>query len=110
MVNPGGTNEKFAKAQLSHATLLVHEQNAEIPDLIAEGKADIMITETMEARKYVRLNNKLAAPLVDQPFTKSRFGVLMAKGDQDLLNYVNFFLAEMETNGTMDALENEYIK
>ena len=110
MVNPGGTNEKFAKAQLSHATLLVHEQNAEIPDLIAEGKADIMITETMEARKYVRLNNKLAAPLVDQPFTKSRFGVLMAKGDQDFLNYVNFFLAEMETNGTMDALENEYIK
>ena len=110
MVNPGGTNQKFAIAHLPHATLLVHEQNAEIPGLIAEGKADIMITETMEAQKYVKLNNKLAAPLVDKPFTKSRFGVLMAKGDQDLLNYVNFFLAELETDGTMDALEEEYIK
>lgn len=110
MVNPGGTNEKFAKSQLPHATLLVHEQNAEIPGLIAEGKADVMITETMEARKYVRMNKKLAAPLVDAPFTKSRFGVLMAKGDQDLLNYVNFFLAEMETNGTMEELEDTYIK
>lgn len=110
MVNPGGTNEKFAKAHLSHATLLVHEQNAEIPGLIAEGKADIMITETMEARKYVKINPKLAAPLVDHPFTKSRFGVLMAKGDQDFLNYVNFFLAELETDGTMDALEDTYIK
>ena len=78
--------------------------------LIAEGKADIMITETMEARRYVRMNEKLAAPLVDKPFTRSRFGALMAKGDQDFLNYVNFFLAEMETDGTMDALEDTYIK
>ena len=110
MVNPGGTNEKFAKSRLPHVTLLIHEKNAEIPSLIAEGKADIMITETMEARRYVRMNEKLAAPLVDKPFTRSRFGALMAKGDQDFLNYVNFFLAEMETDGTMDALEDTYIK
>ena len=110
MVNPGGTNEKFAKAELPHATLLIHEKNAGIPSLIAEGKADIMITETMEARRYVKMNRKLAAPLVDSPFTKSRFGALMAKGDQEFLNYVNFFLAEMETNGTMEQLENKYIR
>ncbi len=110
MVNPGGTNEKFAKANLPKATLLIHEQNAEIPGLIAEGRADIMITETMEANRYVKLNKKLAAPLVDEPFTKSRFGALMEKGDQDFLNYINFFLAEMETNGTMEELENKYMK
>ena len=52
MVNPGGTNEKFALANLPDCTLLVHPQNAEIPGLIAEGKADVMITETMEARRY----------------------------------------------------------
>lgn len=56
------------------------------------------------------MNRKLAAPLVDSPFTKSRFGALMAKGDQEFLNYVNFFLAEMETNGTMEQLENKYIR
>ena len=110
MVNPGGTNEKFARAYLPHATLIVHEQNAEIPGLISEGKADIMITETMEARKYVKMDKNLAAPLVDTPFTKNRFGVLMAKGDQELLNYVNFFLAELSMNGTMEQLEEQYIK
>ena len=47
MVNPGGTNEKFALANLPDCTLIVHQQNAEIQGLIAEGKADIMITETM---------------------------------------------------------------
>ena len=100
----------LADLNLPQATLLIHEQNAEIPALVGEGKADIMITETMEARKYVRLNEKLAAPLVDKPFTRSRFGALLAKGDQDFLNYVNFFLAEMETDGTMAQLEAQYIQ
>lgn len=110
MVNPGGTNEKFAREHLPHATLLVHEQNAEIPGLVAEGKADIMITETMEAVRYTRMDKRLGAPLVDKPFTRSRFGVLMAKGDQDLLNYVNFVLAELEMNGTMKQMEDTYIR
>lgn len=72
----------------------MHPQNAEIPSLIAEGKADVMITETMEARRYVRDDARLAAPLLDEPFTKNHFGILLAKGDQDWLNYINFFMEE----------------
>lgn len=110
MVNPGGTNEKFALSNLPNCTLLVHQYNAEIPGLIAEGKADAMITETMEARRYVRDDARLAAPLIDEPFTKSSFGILMQKGDQDFLNYVNFFMEEMDDNDTLDKLEDKYIK
>lgn len=109
MVNPGGTNEKFARQYLPDATILVHEQNAEIPGLVADGQADIMITETMEALRYEKMDERLAAPLAAAPFTKNRFGVLMAKGDQELLNYINFVLAELTMNGTMDEMEAEYI-
>ncbi|MCD8175553.1 MAG: transporter substrate-binding domain-containing protein [Phascolarctobacterium sp.] len=110
MANPGGTNEKFAKEALPNAQLIIHDQNAEIPALIAEGKADVMITETMEARKYCREDSRLAAPLIDEPFTKNQFGILMQKGDLDWLNYVNFFMEEKYLDGTMDRLEEEYIK
>lgn len=110
MVNPGGTNEKFALSNLPDCTLLVHPQNAEIPGLIAEGKADAMITETMEARRYVRDDSRLAAPLIDDPFTKNQFGILMQKGDQEWLNYVNFFMEEKEMDGTLEKLEEAYIK
>jgi cyclohexadienyl dehydratase len=110
MVNPGGTNEKFAKANLPKATLIVHPQNAEIPGLVAAGKADVMITETMEARRYVRDNAKLAAPLVNAPFTKNDFGIMMKKGDQDFLNFVNLWMEEVQFNGTLDQLEAKYIK
>ena len=46
---------------------------------------------------------------MNQPFTKNRFGAFMQKGDQEFLNYVNFFLAELETNGTMKNMEQKYI-
>lgn len=41
-----------------------------------------MITETMEARRYTRDDARLAAPLLDDPFTKNQFGILMQKGEQ----------------------------
>lgn len=110
MVNPGGTNEKFALANLPNALLLIHPQNAEIPGLVAEGKADVMITETMEARRYVKDNPKLAAPLLDEPFTKNNFGILLQQDDQIFLNYINMWMEEMTLNGTFERLENKYIK
>lgn len=110
MYNPGGTNEKFAKEMTPKAELLMHEHNAEIPGLIGEGKADVMITETMEARRYVKDNPKLAAPLIEKPFTENHFGVLMKQDYPKLLEAVNAWMASIKKNGMMDALENKYIK
>ncbi len=110
MYNPGGTNEKFAKESTPKAQLIMHEQNAEIPGLVGEGKADVMITETMEAVRYVKDNPKVAAPLVDKPFTENHFGVLMKKDYPDLLKAVNDWMAGIKADGTMDKWENQYIK
>ncbi len=110
MYNPGGTNEKFAKEMTSKAQLLMHEHNAEIPGLVGDGKADVMITETMEARRYVRDNPKVAAPLVDKPFTENHFGVLMKQGYPKLESAVNDWMKQIKADGTMDKWENQYIK
>ena len=111
MINPGGTNEKFARANLPKATLIVHEENADIPIQIAEGKADIMITETVEAVSWVKREPRLAAPLVDKPFegTRHSCGILMEKGDQEFLNYINFVLAELRMDGRLQQLEIKYL-
>ncbi|MBD3879881.1 MAG: transporter substrate-binding domain-containing protein [Quinella sp. 1Q5] len=109
MINPGGTNEKFARANLPNAKLIVHEDNADIPIQIAEGNADIMITETVEAFSWVKREPKLAAPLVDKPFSRHSCGILMQRGDQELLNYINFVLAELRMDGTLEQLEIKYL-
>ena len=111
MINPGGTNEKFARANLPNAKLIVHEDNADIPLQIAAGNADIMITETVEAVSWIKREPRLAAPLVDKPFdgTRHSCGILLAKGDQEFLNYINFVLAELRMDGRLEQLEIKYL-
>ena len=109
MVNPGGLNEKFALQNLPDCTLIVHDVNQEIPALVAEGEADIMITEIMEAGYYIGQDKRLAAPLIYEPFTQGQLGVLMPKGSEDLLDYVNMFLATERESGRLDDLAEEYI-
>ena len=109
MVNPGGLNEKFARENLPDVTLIIHDVNQDIPGLIAEGEADVMITEIMEAGYYVGQDNRLAAPLIYEPFTNGQLGVLMPKGSEDLLDYVNAFLEEEKGSGRIDELADEYI-
>lgn len=108
MVNPGGTNEKFANERLTHATLIVHQKNEEIPMLIAEGKADIMITEITEAPYYISTDQRLAAPLLSTPFTHSFIGVLMRKGQDDLQKLVNLQIMQMKADGSLRQLHEKY--
>ena len=108
MVNPGGLNEKFANENLTHATIIVHEKNEEIPSLIAEGEADVMITEITEAPYYIQADTRLAAPLMNSPFTNGEIGVLMRKGQDDLLLLVNDVIRQMKSDGTLRQLQQKY--
>ena len=108
MVNPGGLNEKFAMANLTHATIIVHQKNEEIPTLVAEGEADVMITEITEAPYYVQTDPRLAAPLLAQPFTHGEIGVLMQKGQEDLRQTVNSTIRRMKSDGSLRRLHEKY--
>ena len=108
MVNPGGLNEKFAKENLIRANIVVHQKNEEIPTLVAEGAADVMITETTEAPYYVQTDTRLAAPLLNTPFTHGEIGVLMRKGQENLLQMVNNVIREMKADGSLRKLHEKY--
>ena len=108
MVNPGGLNEKFAHEKLTHARIVVHQKNEEIPSLVAEGQADVMITEITEAPYYVQTDTRLAAPLLNAPFTHGEIGVLMQKGQEDLLQMVNAVIRQMKADGSLRRLHEKY--
>lgn len=108
MVNPGGLNEKFARENLPSCTLIVFEKNEEIPSKVAAGEADVMITEITEAPWYVQNDTRLAAPLLGTPFTRGQIGVLMRKGQEDLLKKVNAKIQEMKSDGRLKGLHDKY--
>ena len=108
MVNPGGLNEKFANENLTHANIVVYQKNEEIPTLVAEGAADVMITEITEAPYYVQTDTRLAAPLLNAPFTHGEIGILMQKGQEDLLQMVNNVIRQMKSDGSLRKLHEKY--
>ena len=107
--NPGGLNEKFARKYLTHAKLAIHPVNEEIPGLIASGKGDVMITEIMEAAYYCSQDRRLAAPLLDAPFTRGELGALLPPGNEALLKYVDDFIRDARRSGLLDELKARYL-
>jgi cyclohexadienyl dehydratase len=69
IVNPGGTNERFAKAHIKNAEIKVHNDNVTIFDEIAKGDADLMMTDASETRYQQKLHpDVLCAVHPEKPF------------------------------------------
>ncbi|MGA2292293.1 transporter substrate-binding domain-containing protein [Bradyrhizobium sp.] len=69
IVNPGGTNERFARANVKNAEIRIYNDNVSIFDEIARGEADLMITDASETRYQQKLHpGVLCAVHPDQPF------------------------------------------
>jgi cyclohexadienyl dehydratase len=69
IVNPGGTNERFAKANVKTAEIRVYNDNVTIFDEIAKGDADLMMTDASETRYQQKLHpGLLCAVHPDRPF------------------------------------------
>jgi cyclohexadienyl dehydratase len=69
IVNPGGTNERFARAKVKNAEIRTYNDNVTIFDEIAKGNADVMMTDASETRYQQKLHaGVLCAVHPDKPF------------------------------------------
>jgi cyclohexadienyl dehydratase len=109
--NPGGTNEIFVLENLKQAQVSTHDKNAEIPALIAEGKGDVMITETYEALHYSKADPRLSAVFVDHPLTpKNELGFMLPVDDADYLRVMQFAWDLADERDALDEAEERWLK
>ena len=71
IVNPGGTNEAFVRQHLAAADLRIFIDNVAIFDEIRANRADVMVTDAIEARLQQRLRPGLCAVHPEHPFDHS---------------------------------------
>ena len=69
VTNPGGSNQAFAQANLSHATLTVFPDNKTIANEIVAGRQDVMVTDGVEVDHDALVHPELCAAAVPAPFT-----------------------------------------
>jgi cyclohexadienyl dehydratase len=108
-VNPGGTNEKFVRENIKNAQVILVQNNLEIPKMVAEGKVDVMITDSTEARYYATQDERLSAILTENPFDLHEKGYLMPQGDLDFQNWIDLWMDEMKLQGKFKELEKKWI-
>lgn len=97
VVNPGGTNERFARENLKRATIVPHPDNRTIFDEIVAGRADVMMTDGIEVRLQERRQPALKAATTE-PFTRTGKAVLLLPGSE-LTARVDAWLSPQVTNG-----------
>jgi cyclohexadienyl dehydratase len=100
VVNPGGTNEKFADANLTQATIVRHPDNNTIFEEILAGRADLMITDATETRWQQQQHPELCAVHPEAPFTFSEKAYLLPRGDVVLKEWVDGWLRIAQNDGT----------
>lgn len=109
--NPGGTNETYVLENLKAAQVSTHDKNAEIPALIAEGKGDVMITETFEALHYSRVDPRLHAAFLDTPLTpKSTLGFMLPADDADFARVMGFVWGQVDSRGGLKQAADKWLK
>jgi len=79
LVNPGGTNERFVRAQFQQANVTVVPDNRAVFAALLAGDGDLMVTDDVEVALQTKRHPALcrATPLLFEPSTKA---VMMTRG------------------------------
>lgn len=111
VVNPGGTNESFTRQALTKASIRVFDDNTRIFAEIAEGRADVMLTDAIEVRLQTAKDPRLCAALPGQTLTFQEKGFLLpAEADAAWRYYVDLWLATLKGDGSLQALFDRYLE
>ena len=110
IVNPGGTNERFARANLKQAQIEVFPDNVHIFDQILAGKADLMITDAEETLLQQKLRPGLCAVHPERPFTFAEKAFMLPRGDEAFKQYVDQWINLIKGDGTLSRVINKWLK
>ena len=104
IANPGGTNERFDRANLHAAAIAIYPDNVTIFDEIAKGDADLMITDASETRFQQKLHaGVLCAIHPDKPFDFAEKAYWIPQ-DPALKAFVDQWLHMAMENGAFAAI------
>ncbi len=110
IVNPGGTNQRFADQFFPHAKLTVYPDNVTIFKQILTGKADVMVTDAFETLLQQKLNPGLCSVHPDRPFQYGEKAWLLPRGDVVFQQYVDQWLHLARATGEYQAISDKWLK
>ncbi|MFJ4963450.1 transporter substrate-binding domain-containing protein [Streptomyces sp. NPDC088729] len=109
IVNPGGTNAEFVRQHLPNATVITWPDNTTIFEQILQGRADVMITDAIEAKYQATRHPGLVAVHPDKPFTTADMAYMLPKNSRLTGGAVERWLGDALTDGTFQRAYDRWI-
>jgi cyclohexadienyl dehydratase len=109
IANPGGSNERFAKANFKAATITIYSDNIGIFNEVLTGNADVFVTESAEALVQQKLVPGLCAVNPDKPLQYGEMGYMLPRGDTVTKAYVDQWLHLIKANGDYQRIANRWL-
>jgi cyclohexadienyl dehydratase len=110
IVNPGGTNERFARTHIRNAEIKVYADNVGIFDEIARGNADLMVTDSSETRYQQKLHpGVLCAIHPDKPFDHAEKAYWLQR-DADLKAFVDRWIEKAGADGSFKKIRSAWFE
>ena len=108
--NPGGSNERFARANFKQAKIVIFNDNVTIFDEILKGNADVMISESVETIVQSKLRPGLCAVNPDKPLQYGEMAWLLPRGDGAMKAWMDQYFHLAKASGDYDRIVNKWLR
>ena len=108
--NPGGSNERFARANFKQAKIVIFDDNTKIFDEIVKGNADVMISESVETIAQSKAKPGLCAVNPDKPLQYGEMAYLIPRGDATFKAWADQWLHLAKATGEYDRTVAAWLK
>ncbi len=107
--NPGGSNERYARANFKRAKLVIFPDNTTIFDEILKGNADVMISESVETLVQQKLRPGLCAVNPDKPLQYGEMAWLLPRGDSVMKGWMDTWFHLAKASGEYGRIAGRWV-
>jgi cyclohexadienyl dehydratase len=110
IANPGGSNERFARANFKAATLTIHADNLTIFDELLAKRADVFVTEAAETLVQQKLRPGLCAVNPDRPLQYGEMAWMLPRNDMVMKGFVDQWLHLTKASGEYQRTADKWLR
>ncbi|SMC46327.1 polar amino acid transport system substrate-binding protein [Oscillospiraceae bacterium] len=106
-VQQGTTGDLYMSDDIGDDRIDRYNNGADAILALNNGNVDAVVIDNQPALALVEANEGLI--ILETPYTEEEYAMAVNKDNTELLNEINRVLAEMESDGTIDAIIEKYI-
>ena len=107
-VTLGTVFENEAKKSFPDAKLVMVEAPAREYQEVLSGRADVSLTSKVDAMKLINLYPELSIVNADEPKNAKLFAILLPRGDQEWINFINHWIADQKNKGFFSQTASKF--